>query len=217
MSMNSYYNSYYLSQFLTVAFIHLLAVASPGPDFAIVVRQSVTYGRRTALYTSWGVGMGILIHVFYSLLGIGVVISQSLILFTIMKIAGAGYLMFIGFKAIRTRKVSLTFKEKGEQELPSAKNAVWTGFLTNGLNPKATLFFLSLFTVIIDPGTPLVVQAFYGVYMAVATWLWFSLVSMLFGQRKVRELFGRLGHWFERLMGVSLLLLGLKLAVTSQK
>lgn len=200
-----------------VAFVHLLAVASPGPDFAIVVRQSVTYGRKTALFTSCGVGLGIMIHVIYSLLGIGLIVSQSLLLFTIMKITGACYLVFIGCRAIRTKRAFLTINTGDQTVLPSAGNAVWTGFLTNGLNPKATLFFLSLFTVIIDPATPVSVQAIYGVYMAIATGLWFSLVSMLFGQQRVRELFGRIGHWFERLMGFSLLLLGVKLALSSHR
>lgn len=209
-------NSLYISQFLTVAFVHLLAVASPGPDFAIVVRQSITFGRRTAVLTSCGVGLGILVHVCYSLLGIGVIISQSLLLFTIMKIAGAGYLVYLGVRAMRTRKVSISFQKAGSKPLPSAKNAVWTGFLTNGLNPKATLFFLSLFTVVISPETPISVQALYGIYMAVATALWFSLVSLLFGQERIRHLFGRIGHWFERFMGLALFLLGLKLISTSR-
>lgn len=203
--------SLYLSQFLTVALVHLLAVASPGPDFAIVVRQSITYGRTTALYTSCGVGMGIMIHVFYSLLGIGFIVSQSLFAFTIMKVAGAGYLMYIGLKAMRTKKVTLTFAEKENHLIPTPGKAVWTGFLTNGLNPKATLFFLSLFTVVISPETPVVIQLCYGIYMAMATALWFAMVSMLFGQERIRRLFSRVGHWFERLMGLSLCLLGLRL------
>jgi RhtB (resistance to homoserine/threonine) family protein len=209
--------SLYITQFITVAIVHLLAVASPGPDFAIVVRQSISYGRASAMFTSLGVGLGILIHVFYSLLGIGVIISQSLVLFTLMKIAGAAYLMFIGCKAMRTQKVQLTFKEGRADSAPSVSRAIWLGFLTNGLNPKATLFFLSLFTVVIDPATPLFVQVLYGAYMAIATALWFSLVSMLFGQYRVRELFGRIGHWFERFMGLSLLLLGIRLAFSTQK
>jgi len=203
--------SLYLSQFLTVALVHLLAVASPGPDFAIVVRQSITYGRTTALYTSCGVGMGIMIHVFYSLLGIGLIVSQSLFAFTIMKVAGAGYLMYIGLKAMRTKKVTMTFAEKENNLIPTPGKAVWTGFLTNGLNPKATLFFLSLFTVVISPETPVVIQLCYGIYMAMATALWFAMVSMLFGQERIRRLFSRVGHWFERLMGLSLCLLGLRL------
>lgn len=210
-------NSLYLTQFITVAVVHLLAVASPGPDFAIVVRQSITYGKKTALITSLGVGAGILIHVLYSLLGIGVIVSQSLMLFTVMKIAGACYLMFIGFKALRTKKVQLTFSEKKKDNTPTAAKAFWTGFLTNGLNPKATLFFLSLFTVVIDPTTPLTIQGMYGVYMAIATAAWFAMVSLLFGQQRVRTLFNQLGHWFERLMGLSLFLLGIRLAFVTQK
>jgi threonine/homoserine/homoserine lactone efflux protein len=70
---------------------------------------------------------------------------------------------------------------------------------------------------VISPDTPLAVQAFYGIYMAFATALWFSGISLLFGSSRVRMLFGRVGHWFERLMGGALLLLGLKLVVTSQK
>lgn len=203
--------SLYLTQFLTVALVHLLAVASPGPDFAIVVRQAITHGRNTAFCTSCGVGLGILIHVFYSVLGIGLIVSQSLLLFTMMKLAGAGYLLFIGIKSMRTRKVSMTFNEMGGGEAPTMIKAMWTGFLTNGLNPKATLFFLSLFTVVISPQTPVTVQILYGIYMAFATALWFSLVSMLFGQQRIRGLFGRIGHWFERLMGLALCLLGLRL------
>jgi threonine/homoserine/homoserine lactone efflux protein len=86
--------------------------------------------------------------------------------------------------------------------------------MTNGLNPKATLFFLSLFTVVISPHTPLPVQAGYGVYLALATALWFCLVAMLFSQRRVREGFARMGHWFDRAMGVVLVALGVKIALS---
>jgi threonine/homoserine/homoserine lactone efflux protein len=64
----------YWLEFLTIASVHLLAVASPGPDFAIVLKHSISYGRRAAIVTSIGVGVGILIHVAYSLLGIGILI-----------------------------------------------------------------------------------------------------------------------------------------------
>jgi RhtB (resistance to homoserine/threonine) family protein len=207
----------YASQFLTIIVVHLLAVASPGPDFAIVVKQSVSHGKATALWTSLGVGTGIFLHVLYSLLGIGVIISQSVTAFTVMKCIGAAYLIYIGWKALRTKPASAQVFTGEKKKTPTSGRAFWTGFLTNGLNPKATLFFLSLFTVVISPDTPLAVQAFYGIYMAFATALWFSGISLLFGSSKVRLLFGRVGHWFERLMGGALLLLGLKLVVTSQK
>ena len=207
----------YVSQFITIVVVHLLAVASPGPDFAVVVKQSVTHGKVTALWTSLGVGTGIFLHVLYSLLGIGVVVSQSVVAFTIMKYLGAGYLVYLGWKALRTKPSSSPLFSREAQQRPSAGKAYWTGFLTNGLNPKATLFFLSLFTVVISPDTPVLIQAFYGVYMAFATALWFSGISMVFGNSRVRNLFSKVGHWFERFMGGALLLLGIKLAITSQK
>jgi RhtB (resistance to homoserine/threonine) family protein len=205
----------YLAEFLTVALIHLLAVASPGPDFAVVVRESVAHGRRAGTYTAMGVGTAIFLHVGYSLLGIGLIVSQSIVLFNALKWAAAGYLLYIGFKALRAKPASASDAPiniaAGER---TARGAFTSGFITNGLNPKATLFFLSLFTVVINPHTPLWVQAGYGVYLAVATGIWFCLVARLFSQARVRAGFARMGHWFDRAMGGVLVALGLKLAFT---
>ncbi|MGF6692890.1 MULTISPECIES: LysE family translocator [Pseudomonas] len=208
----------YWTEFLTVALIHLLAVASPGPDFAIVVRESVAHGRRAGTWTALGVGMGIFVHVAYSLLGIGLIVSQSIMLFNALKWAAAAYLLYIGIKALRAKPADPVAAEAslmaGER---SPRGAFVTGFVTNGLNPKATLFFLSLFTVVINPHTPLTVQAGYGVYLACATAAWFSLVALLFSHRRVRAGFARMGHWFDRLMGAVLVGLGIKLAFTELK
>jgi len=203
----------YWTEFLTVALIHLLAVASPGPDFAVVVRASVTHGRRVGSWTAVGVGSAIFLHVGYSLLGIGLIVSQSIVLFNALKWLAAAYLLYIGIKALRAKPVDPASADEapgGGERSPRA--AFVSGFITNGLNPKATLFFLSLFTVVIDPHTPLGVQAGYGVYLACATAVWFCLVALLFSQTRVRAGFARLGHWFDRLMGAVLVGLGVKLA-----
>jgi len=205
----------YWTEFLTVALIHLLAVASPGPDFAVVVRESVTHGRRAGMFTAFGVGTAIFVHVGYSLLGIGIIVSQSIVLFNALKWLAAAYLLYIGIKALRAKPADpaalATALPVGER---TARGAVTSGFVTNGLNPKATLFFLSLFTVVINPHTPLSIQAGYGVYLAVATGLWFCMVAMLFSHQRVRTGFARMGHWFDRTMGAVLVALGVKLAFT---
>lgn len=205
----------YWPEFLTVALIHLLAVASPGPDFAVVVRESVAHGRKAGTYTAMGVGTAIFLHVGYSLLGIGLIVSQSIVLFNALKWAAAAYLLYIGIKALRAKPASAGDAPlnvvAGER---TARGAFTSGFITNGLNPKATLFFLSLFTVVINPHTPMWVQAGYGVYLAVATGLWFCLVARLFSQERVRAGFARMGHWFDRAMGGVLVALGVKLALT---
>jgi threonine/homoserine/homoserine lactone efflux protein len=93
----------YLSIIATVAVIHLLAVISPGPDFMMITRSSLIYSRRTGMYSAIGLGLGILVHVAYSLVGIGLVISQSIVLFTIIKYLGAIYLIYIGYKSLTAK------------------------------------------------------------------------------------------------------------------
>lgn len=205
----------YWAEFLTVALIHLLAVASPGPDFAVVVRESVAHGRRAGTWTALGVGSAIFLHVGYSLLGIGLIVSQSIVLFNLLKWLAAAYLLYIGFKALRAKPAVAGAETVAALPVERSAGAAYrAGFMTNGLNPKATLFFLSLFTVVINPHTPLAVQAGYGVYLAVATAAWFCLVALLFSQQRVRAGFARMGHWFDRTMGAVLIALGVKIALT---
>lgn len=203
----------YLTEFFTIAVLHALAILSPGPDFAIVIKQSVIYGRRTAILTALGVGAGIAIHVMYCLFGVAVLIRANPIVFTVVKLIGASYLGYMGFSMLRAKPndkdINLATVET------SQKRAFVTGFLTNALNPKVTLFLLMLFTSIISPATPLAVQALYGLYLCVATTLWFCFVSVIFSTKKVRLAFLRMEHWFERVMGVLLIVLAVKL-VTAQ-
>lgn len=205
----------YLGEFLTVALVHLLAVASPGPDFAMVMRQSLVAGRKAALWTSVGIALGILLHVAYSLLGLGLLIAQSVELFSLVKLIGAAYLLYIGCKSLRAAPAPPS--ESQEQVSPlrnyPALRALRVGFLTNALNPKATLFFLSLFSLIIRPETPHIVQLGYGLYMSLATGLWFSGLSLVLTQPQVRRGVARFGHWAERLMGGVLIALGIELAL----
>ena len=202
----------YWTEFLTVALVHLLAVASPGPDFAIVLRESVSNGRHAGIWTALGVGSGILLHVGYCLLGIGLIVSQSIVLFNLLKWLAAAYLIYIGIRALQARPADPASAELEPLATRSPRAAFVRGFVTNGLNPKATLFFLSLFTLVISPQTPLLVQAGYGLYLALATALWFCAVALLFSQARVRRGFVRLGHWFDRLMGAVLVGLGIKVA-----
>lgn len=205
----------YWAEFLTVALIHLLAVASPGPDFAVVVRESVTHGRRAGTWTAFGVGTAIFLHVGYSLLGIGLIVSQSIMLFNVLKWLAAAYLVYIGIKALRARPAPAGSESVQVSTVARTPRAAFVaGFMTNGLNPKATLFFLSLFTVVINPHTPLLIQAGYGAYLALATGLWFCLVALLFSHARVRSGFARMGHWFDRGMGAVLVALGIKIVFT---
>lgn len=205
----------YWIEFGQVALAHLLAVISPGPDFAMVLRQSVGYGRRAAVWTSIGIGTAILVHVSYSLLGLGLLIKGSPVWFNTLKFAGAAYLGWMGVQALRAKPDAGSSSETGAlPSEPSARAAFVAGFLTNVLNPKATLFFIALFATVISAQTPRWVQAGYGLWMAGATMAWFCLVAISMTQVSVRQRFLRYGHWINRGLGVVLIGLAAGLALT---
>lgn len=201
----------YYTEFISLAIAHLLAVSSPGPDFAVIVRQSVIYDKPTARWSALGLGIGIMLHSAYSLLGIGLLFSQYDWLYTTVKIAGVLYLGYLGVLSIRSTQVQQDqFDGQHIDQSPSTWSAIRTGFLTNALNPKATLFILFLFTTLISTETPMAIRASYGVYMALATFVWFSFIAQVFSTPRIKQFFLKFGHWFDRILGGILILLALK-------
>ena len=203
----------YLLPFLVIAGIHLLAVISPGPDFAIVTKNSLLYSRRVGIMTALGVAIGIIIHVTYSLLGVGLLIAQSILLFSIIKYIGAAYLIYIGIQALRSKPHTDTLVQL-EQKDVSYRKAFANGFLTNALNPKATLFFLALFTQVIDPTTPLVIQGLYGLEMVMITFVWFSFLALMLSSQIIKSRIVKVQHHVEHITGVALIALGIKVALS---
>tara|TARA_B110000116_G_scaffold222584_1_gene201447 strand:+ start:381 stop:785 length:405 start_codon:yes stop_codon:yes gene_type:complete len=131
-----------------------------------------------------------------------------------MKLLAASYLFYLGVQSIRGSLIQQVDEGEAAQEpVLSAAHAFGLGFLTNGLNPKATLFFLALFTVVIDPNTPTSIQIMYGLYLAVATFLWFALLSLILGVPRVRVFILRIGVWLERAMGAIFILISLQIVL----
>ncbi|MBH0089507.1 LysE family transporter [Pseudoalteromonas sp. AS71] len=206
----------YLDEFLLIVIAHFFAVASPGPDFAVVLKQSVQQGRGNALWTSAGVGAAILLHVAYCVLGVALILTQSPSLFMALKYVAGAYLAYLGVQALRAAKPPTNNQDNVEIKTV-VEEPVWLafrrGFFTNALNPKATLFFMSLFTLVISPTTPTSIQVGYGVYMALATWAWFSMLSMILSRNNVRGFFQQRGYWFDRGIGVILIALAVRVVI----
>ena len=209
-------------EFITIAGVHLIAVASPGPDFAIVLKQVINQGRRAAIFSSVGIGLGIMLHVMYSILGLSLLIKNTPMLYNIMLYAAAGYLFYIGVLALRSQPSESAVIAPNDNGLASrsgskGEQSIWQafrlGFVTNGLNPKATLFFLSLFSVVVAPTTNDAVRWGYGVYLAVATGLWFVTLSILLSNSHIDQYLQRYRHVIDRLMGVVLIVLAISLVL----
>ena len=188
----------------------------PGADFAMVLRQSIAHDRRAALFTSAGIATSILVHGSYTLLGVGVIVGQSLLLFNILKWLGAAYLVYLAISALRSPPP----KAPEAGDLTGAKRgdlaAFALGFLTNLLNPKAVLFFLALFTSLVSAHTHMDVKVIYVLAMSVMLFAWFALVSVFFTTPSVRQGFFRFGRWFNRVTGITFILLAVRVAIAQQ-
>lgn len=203
----------YLPLIGTVAVLNLLAAISPGPDFIMTVKNSLRYSRRSGIFTGIGIGLGLSVHLIYCAAGIGYFISKSIILFSVIKILGAGYLIYIGLCSILAKgsKLEIT-EEKTEADL-SRIEAFKMGFLTNVLNPKATLFFLSLFTFVINPPTPLYIILIISFIIIATALVWFTIVSIFFTHQRIRQMFLKYGNIINRFLGGLLVALGIKIAL----
>jgi RhtB (resistance to homoserine/threonine) family protein len=201
----------YWTEFLTVAVAHLLAVASPGPDFALVLRQSLAHGRRVAVWASLGIGCGISVHVAYCLLGLGLVLKDSPLALDVLRYLGAAYLVWVGLQALRARPRAGDV-DLAEGDAAPTDGAAWRqGFLVNVLNPKAALFFIALFALRVSPDTPVLLKLGYGAWLVGATAAWFVLVSLVFTRPEIRRRFLRHGHWIDRALGLVFLLFAVAL------
>jgi RhtB (resistance to homoserine/threonine) family protein len=206
---------FYWREFLTIVVAHALAVASPGPDFAIVLKQSLSHGRRAAIWTSVGIGCGLSVHIAYCVLGLGLLLKSSVTALTVVKYLGAAYLAYVGVQALRARPRDGDVDLASLTTTPSDRSAWVTGFLVNVLNPKAALFFISLFPLAVSGQTPKVIQIGYGVWMTLATMGWFSVVACVFTRDGVRRKFLRHGHWIDRALGLVFIGFALSLALAT--
>ncbi len=192
----------YWTEFLTIVVAHALAVASPGPDFALVLRQSLAHGRRTAVWSSIGIGCGLSVHITYCLLGLGLFLKNSAGALATVKYLGAAYLLYVGVQALRSRPRTGDLDLAPGPDTPTDHAAWLNGLLVNVLNPKAALFFISLFPLAVSVTTPKLIQVGYGVWMTLSTMAWFSFVSVVFTRTEVRRRFLAHGHWIDWALGV---------------
>jgi threonine efflux protein len=212
--------------FAVITLVHLLAAASPGPDFAYVTRQSLVHGRRAGLLASIGIALGLSIHIVYSAAGLAAVIAHSAHWMTAIKIAGGAYLLFLGLKGLgwkgldwRRRRGAARADSNGTAERAppaSAGRQVFSGFLCNALNPKAPIYFLALFTVVLSPGLPLPTLLAYGAWLMLLQWLWFSLVATVFAHPAIRDRLLAARHWIDRAFGVAMVALGLRVLASTR-
>ncbi|WP_341504127.1 LysE family translocator [Gallaecimonas sp. GXIMD4217] len=196
-------------QFLLLAGAHFLAVASPGPDFAVVSRHAIAFGRHKGMQVALGVGTGILVHMLYTWAGVALLLKQNPTLEMLFSVAAALYLAWMGVGALRASTGLQLSGEAGQ--VPGFAAAFRRGFLVNALNPKATLFFLTLFGVVLSAAPSGWTMVGIAAYLSIATGLWFVVLSVLLTAGPLGRFLAAKGYWVDRLLGLVLLALAAKL------
>ena len=161
--------------FLWSALAHLIALTSPGPDTAIVIRQVSLHGRNEGFKASIGIGLGIYIHCLLAINGISIIILSNDLYKFVISMIGSSYIIYLGISMLLNKKPELSNLDKHKS---SYKNSILIGLVTNIFNVKAFLFFISLFTILIDTIDGLYFYI-YPLYFAVTSSLWFILVSYI--------------------------------------
>jgi threonine/homoserine/homoserine lactone efflux protein len=203
-----------LTQIAAFTVAATVVTLSPGPDMALVARRAITEGWRRASVTSAGIVTGLLVHATASAIGISAILVRSATAFTVLKIAGACYLVVLGIMSFRSAGRA---REEGAVRPPrSGRTSFAQGFLNNVLNPKPALFYLAFVPQFVEPGDPVVLLI--GILVAIhivisIVWLvvWAWLVA---GAGRVLAPRWRVA--LERVTGAVLVALGLRLATTSR-
>ncbi len=202
-----------LTEWLAVTAIASFAIISPGPGFAIVVKNSLTQGRQSGLATAIGNACGDVAHITLNLFGIGLLIANTPSIFELIKIAGALYLFWLGSKGLLSKpstpqKIKYISKENGFR-------AFLDGLITTILNPKAFIFVFALFSVIVSTDAPLHRKIFYGGWIGLISLAWFTIVAIFFTDEKLRLKLQKNQHWLNRVTGVILIFFALEMLLSS--
>ncbi len=162
------------------ALAHLFAVMSPGPDTAIIIREVSLNKRKGGLFCAFGIGVGILIHCYLAVFGISTLLLSNNTAGDLISMFGSFYLIFIGVT---------TFKSKTETSEKSKLlgSSFINGFITNIFNIKAFIFFISLFSIILNEDISSIAKIFIPIYFAVATSLWFSFLTVILTHENIQK------------------------------
>lgn len=194
----------------SIAVIGLLGAMSPGPDFVVVSKNALGHSRRAGCFTAFGISAGLLLHSTYCVLGLALLISESIWIFRGIRFLGASYLIYIGVKNIVASSAGIG----GSLQKVSDKSnwsAFKEGFWVNALNPKCILFMLSVFTMVVKPETSYWLQGVFVGELLFTGLLWFCSLSFLLTHAHVQKRVAQAQVWISRILGAFLIGFGLHL------
>lgn len=178
----------------------ILLTLMPGPDNIFVLTISLSQGKREGIFTSLGLAMGVLVHTIIATTGLSIIIKQSDLAFTVIKLCGAFYLFYMAYKGLSEERIEMS-SDSNNAFTPTLQ-LVRKGFLMNVLNPKVALFFIAFLPQFISHhGMRVTYQMFVlGISFAIQAFLIFSFIAYMAGSLTkylVSSKFWNITKWFK--------------------
>ena len=199
------------SAFPALALAHFVALLSPGPDFFLLVGYAVRYRMRGSTGLCVGIAVGNGLYILLAIIGWGI-LRQLPLLFTIIELLGALYLLWIGSLLIRSRPQTLTGAD-AQSTCPGFGKQLLLGLGSSLLNPKNALFYLALMTALLGPSVTLLQQTMSGIWMTSVVLCWDLLIVMFIGLPQIQRRLTRGILWVERIAGGVLIIFGCAIAL----
>ena len=199
------------SAFPALALAHFVALLSPGPDFFLLAGYAVRYRMRGSTGLCVGIAIGNGLYILLAIIGWGI-LRQLPLLFTIIELLGALYLLWIGSLLIRSRPQTLSGAD-AQSTCPGFGKQLLLGLGSSLLNPKNALFYLALMTALLGPSVTLLQQTMSGIWMTSVVLFWDLLIVMFIGLPQIQRRLTRGILWIERIAGGVLIVFGCAIAL----
>ncbi|AIR60257.1 threonine export protein RhtC [Klebsiella sp. Ap-873] len=204
-----------LMLFLTVALVHIVALMSPGPDFFFVSQTAVSRSRKEAMMGVLGITAGVMVWAGVALLGLHLILEKMAWLHNIIMVGGGLYLCWMGYQMLRGAfKKEVKGEETPKVELASGGKSFVKGLLTNLANPKAIIYFGSVFSLFVGDNVGSAERWGLFVLIAIETFAWFTIVASLFALPKMRRGYQRLAKWIDGMAGALFTGFGIHLIIS---
>ena len=205
-----------LSTVLAFLGASIILTLMPGPDNLFVLAQSITQDKKAGIATSFGLCTGLLVHIGAAVLGISAIIYQSTVIFSIVKFAGAAYLLYLAWQSFQAKGDPFTLDQQNAQAYVALYRK---GILMNILNPKVSLFFLALLPQFVNTsnGHVALQMLILGIIFLIQALFLFSVFSIFAG--KVRKvIIGKpaIAKRLNMVQGVIFTFIGIKIALSKQ-
>lgn len=200
---------------LHLSAIHILMAMIPGPNTVVVSYCSAALSRRAGLRAATGVAAATFLWVALSLAGIGLVLLRAGELYHGLRLAGAAYLVYVGWRMVRASRRPADAGAEGAaagRSVPGGRSPFLAGFATTLGNPKSAVFWTSVFALLVPAGAPVWFLAAAAALVTTQSLVWYATVAFVLSTPVARSHYRRLSVWLDRTAGAVMILLGLKLA-----